>query len=315
MTIVVLKPGFFSTIQDAGRIGQQQYGVIVSGAMDQLSYEIANTLLNQSGTAAIEMTLVGPTLRFEVDTVIACTGADFSPLLNDAPCPMWQPVTVKAGSVLKCQAAKQGARGYIAFKHGIQVPEVLGSRSTYLRAQIGGFKGRALQKGDQLPIKLHSEVPRKYSANYKSLLSFSNSVTIRIAVGTEWYSFTENSKQTLTSIPYTVTKDADRMGYRLESHSALERVVKEDLISEAVTFGTIQVPPNGQPIILMADRQTTGGYPKIAQVIKADLPKLAQLQPMSTIHFEIVSLEEAQKIYLQQQQQLAFMKTALSRKE
>ncbi|WP_332649943.1 biotin-dependent carboxyltransferase family protein [Lysinibacillus sp. 54212] len=310
MTITVMKPGFFSTVQDEGRFSQQQYGIIVSGAMDPLSYKISNILLQQEMEAAIEITLVGPTLRFDADAVIALTGADFSPLLNGEPCPMWRPVTVKAGSVLKLQAAKDGARGYIAVKQGIQVPPVLGSRSTYLRAGFGGFEGRALQKGDILPILPNSDMPSKYFARYKDFIKFSKDVTIRVTAGTEWGAFTAESHKLLTTIPFTLTKDADRMGYRLQSEGKLERTLKEDLISEAVTFGTIQVPPNGQPIILMVDRQTTGGYPKIAQVIRADLPKLAQLQPMSTIHFEIISIEEAQQIYIEQQQQLALLELA-----
>ena len=310
MTITVLKPGFFSTIQDEGRFYQQQYGIIVSGAMDPLSYKISNILLQQGMEATIEITLVGPTLRFDVDAVIALTGADFSPLLNGEPCPMWRPITVKAGSILKCQAAKIGARGYIAVKHGIPVPPVLGSRSTYLKAQFGGYQGRALQKNDVLPITPSTSTPRKYFANYRDFIKFSNEVTIRVTTGTEWHSFSFDSQQLLQTIPFTVTKDADRMGYRLQSEGKLTRELKEDLISEAVTFGTIQVPPNGQPIILMVDRQTTGGYPKIAQVIRADLPKLAQLQPMSTIRFNLISIEEAQQIYIDQQQQLALLELA-----
>lgn len=310
MTITIIKPGFFSTIQDEGRFSQQQYGIIVSGAMDPLSYKIGNILLQQGMEASIEITLVGPTLRFDVDAVIALTGADFSPLLNDEPCPMWRPVAVKAGSILKCQAAKNGARGYIGVKQGIQVPTVLGSHSTYLKAKFGGFEGRPLQKGDVLPISSSTNTPSKYFANYQEFITFSNDVTIRVTLGTEWEAFTSESQDLFTSIPFTLTKDADRMGYRLQNEQKLERIIKEDLISEAVTFGTIQVPPNGQPIILMVDRQTTGGYPKIAQVIRADLPKLAQLQPMSTIRFEIISIERAQQIYIDQQQQLAFLELA-----
>lgn len=310
MSITVIKPGFFSTIQDEGRFSQQQYGIIVSGAMDPLSYKIGNILLQQGIEASIEMTLVGPTVRFDVDAVIALTGADFSPLLNGEPCPMWRPVAVKAGSILKCQAAKIGARGYIAVKHGIQVPSVLGSRSTYLKAQFGGFKGRALQKDDVLSITSSTDTPRKYFANYQDFITFTNEVTVRVTTGTEWQSFTSESQQWFQTVPFTLTKDADRMGYRLQSAEKLEREIKEDLISEAVTFGTIQVPPNGQPIILMVDRQTTGGYPKIAQVIRADLPKLAQIQPMSTIRFEVISIEDAQQIYIDQQQQLAFLEFA-----
>ncbi|WP_107840688.1 biotin-dependent carboxyltransferase family protein [Metasolibacillus meyeri] len=311
MTITVIKPGLFSTIQDSGRYANQQYGVVVSGAMDMLSYRIGQLLLQQENKASIEITMLGPTLRFDVDTVIVITGANFSPLLNEMPCPMWRPIVIKAGSILKCAAATVGARGYIAVKHGIQVPAVLGSRSTYLRAKIGGFHGRALQKGDVLPIAPSSITHCNYFVKPEDFISFSNAVTIRVTTGTEWEVFTKKSQQSFLSTAFQLSKDADRMGYRLQSDSHLTHTLQKDLISEAVTFGTIQIPPSGQPIILMADRQTTGGYPKIAQVIQADLPKLAQLQSMTTIRFIIVSLEEAQEIYMKQQQQLALLKNFL----
>ncbi|WP_042474792.1 5-oxoprolinase subunit C family protein [Bacillus ndiopicus] len=311
MTITVIKPGLFSTVQDNGRYASQQYGIIVSGAMDMLSYRIGQLLLQQENGAAIEITVVGPTLRFDVDTVIAITGANFSPILNGQPCPMWRPVPIKAGSILKCATAQVGARGYIAVKHGIQVPLVLESRSTYLRAKLGGFNGRALQKGDVLPITSSNIVKSNYFIHSEDFISFSNDVMIRVTVGTEWASFTEESKQLFLLTPFQLSKDADRMGYRLQSDICLTHSLQKDLISEAVTFGTIQVPPSGQPIILMADRQTTGGYPKIAQVIQADLPKLAQLQPMATIRFTVISLEQAQEIYIKQQQQLALLKFTL----
>ena len=312
MTISVLKPGLFSTIQDNGRYASQQYGVIVGGAMDRLSYLIGQLLLQQENEAAIEITIVGPTLRFDVDTVIAITGAYFSPLLNGQPCPMWRPIAIKAGSILQCTAATNGARGYIAVKHGIQVPVVLGSRSTYLRAKLGGFNGRALQRGDILPIIASKVTTSNYFIRHEDFISFSKDVTIRVTSGTEWAGFTEESKQVFLSTSFQLSKDADRMGYRLQNPIGLTHSLQKDLISEAVTFGTIQVPPSGQPIILMADCQTTGGYPKIAQVIRADLPKLAQLQPMATIRFTVVSLEQAQQIYIKQQQQLALINYALA---
>lgn len=311
MTITVIKPGLFSTLQDGGRYASQQYGVIVSGAMDRLSYHIGQLLLQQENKAAIEITMIGPTLRFDVDTVIAITGANFLPLLNDKPCPMWRPVTVKAGSVLQCANATIGARGYIAVKHGLQVPVILGSRSTYLRAKIGGFHGRALQKGDVLPIKASDARRTNYFVKPEHFIEFSNDVTIRVTEGTEWQAFTKESQEFFLSTAFQLSTDADRMGYRLQSDMCLTRSLQRDLISEAVTFGTIQVPPSGQPIVLMADCQTTGGYPKIAQVIQADLPKLAQLQPLAKIRFTTVSIEEAQYIYIRQQHQLALLKNFL----
>jgi len=318
MTITILKPGLLTTVQDLGRFGSQQYGVIVSGAMDSLSYRIGNMLLGQTHEAALEITLLGPTISFQSNTVIALTGANFNPLLDGVPCPMWRPVPVNAGSILKMQSSQIGARGYICIKGGIQVEPVLGSRSTYLRAQLGGFQGRALMRGDVLSISsinndtFHEQWPTTSSVDYTQFLIFSNEITVRIIPGTEYDEFTEDSKQTLVSTPFTITKEADRMGYRLHNdHCELVKNRSFDLLSEAVTFGTVQVPPNGQPIILMADRQTTGGYPKIAQVISADLPKLAQLQPFSHIRFEMVSLAEAQQLFIEQEKKLKLLKTSI----
>lgn len=318
MTITIIKPGLLTTVQDLGRFGSQQYGVIVSGAMDSLSYRIGNMLLGQTNEAALETTLLGPTISFHTNTVIALTGANFNALLDGVPCPMWRPVTVNAGSILKMQSAQLGARGYLCIKGGIQVEPILGSRSTYLRAKLGGFHGRALMRGDVLSIdSSNADTFRKKwtttsAVDYTQFLTFSNDMTIRIVPGTEYDEFTEDSKQALISMPFTITKEADRMGYRLHNdHCQLEKKRTFDLLSEAVTFGTIQVPPNGQPIVLMADRQTTGGYPKIAQVISADLPKLAQLQPYARIHFEMVSLAEAQQLVIAQEKKLQLLKTLL----
>lgn len=304
MTVTVLKPGLFSTIQDAGRFGYRQYGVIVSGATDQLSYSIGQALLQQQNTAAIEVTMIGPTLQFQVDTVIAITGANCSPLIDGKPCAMWRPVVIKQGSILSCQVISNGMRSYIAFKGGIQVPVVLHSRSTYIRAKIGGYNGRALQKGDILPIHPgHLQRTNYFVQPY----NFSQSIKVRVTKSTEWAFFTKNSLQHFLQASFTLTREMDRMGYRLQSACPLATTKPLSLLSDAVTFGTIQVPPNGQPIILMADHQTTGGYAKIAQVICADLPLLAQLQPNALIHFEVVTIAEAQQIYIKKQRELSLL--------
>lgn len=307
MTITIVKPGLLSTIQDLGRMGFQQYGVIVGGAMDRTSYRIGEILLQQKPSAAIEFTLIGPTVQFNCDTIFCLTGANFHPQLNDKPCPMWKPIFAQKGSILKLSSCQNGARGYLHIKGGIQVNKILNSYSTYMRANIGGFKGRSLQKGDELPI-LQSTLNQKgkWSVQPKQWLTTSQDVVVRIVKGTEYDKFTEESKKLLVNSVFTISKDADRMGYRLEG----ERLTTEeqfDLLSEAVTFGTIQVPSNGQPIILMADRQTIGGYPKIAQVIAVDLPKLAQLQPYAKIRFQLVSLKEAQELIIQQEKRFKLL--------
>jgi len=308
MTIHVLHPGVLATIQDKGRYGYQQFGVIVSGAMDPYSLRIANRLVgNSENEGALEVTMFGTSLQFERDTVVAITGADLTALLDSEPAPAWRPLLIRKGSILKFKAARRGSRAYVAVAGGFDVPAVMGSKSTYLKAGIGGFQGRTLKKGDFLRIgtelsernqEVYDQLSEiggvaKWSVRYDGLLRFGQTARIRVVQGTEFDRFDAASKQALFNGSYTLTTDADRMGYRFTGPPlSLEK--QFELLSEGVTYGTVQIPSNGQPIILMADRQTTGGYPKIAQVITADLPTLAQLQPNSTIQFEEVTHEEAE---------------------
>lgn len=313
MTLTILKPGLMTTVQDLGRIGFRQYGVIVGGAMDAVSYRIGEMLLQQQPQAALEFTLAGPTVRFNCNAVFCLTGANFEPILNDRPCTMWKPVFAEKGSILKLSSCREGARGYLHIKGGIQVEKILNSCSTYIRAGIGGFKGRPLKKGDELPVR--ESVPSqkgKWGILPTNGPSFHQDVVIRVVKGTEFDRFTEESKKAFFQNAYKVSKDADRMGYRLIGEAPLVTIESFNLLSEAVTFGTIQVPPNGQPIILMADCQTTGGYPKIAQVVSVDLPKLAQLQPFSKIRFQLISLEEAQRLKIRQEKALKLLESLIS---
>jgi antagonist of KipI len=329
MTVTVLHAGLLTTIQDLGRYGAQKYGVIVSGAMDSYSLRIANILVgNDEGEGAIEVTLFGTSLQFEKDQLIAITGADLAANLDGEKAPMWRPVLVRKGSILTFKSGKKGARAYIAFAGGIAIPQAMGSKSTYLRAGIGGFQGRALQKGDTFDCGEMNAIGRSFfhqlkamdehftwSVNYKALINFQQTQTIRVLEGTEFNRFDEKSKQLLFEKPYIVTTQADRMGYRLEGTAPLSLTNQFELLSEGVTYGTIQVPSNGQPIILMVDRQTTGGYPKIAQVISADLPSLAQLQPMATIQFKKVSLQEAQTVFMKNERLIEDIKRGIQLKE
>lgn len=322
MSVQVLHSGLLTTIQDIGRFGLQKYGVIVSGAMDSYSLRLANLLVgNRENEAVLEITLYGTTLQFDEDTLIAITGGDFMTTIDGIIAPIWRPVLIKKKSILKFNSAIKGSRAYVAFAGGINIPEIMGSKSTYLRAKIGGFEGRALQKGDRLPIgelnKLNKELVKhletntvNWSINFNEFISFKQDKVIRVLKGTEFDRFDKESQKTFLEQPYSITIQSDRMGYRLEG-PPISLSENFELLSEGVTFGTIQIPSSGQPIILMADRQTTGGYPKIGQVITGDLPSLAQLQPMSTIRFKEITLEEAENILLEKEKIINKIKSAI----
>ncbi|ALI98705.1 5-oxoprolinase subunit C family protein [Rufibacter tibetensis] len=327
MNISVEKPGMLTTVQDLGRNGFQKQGMVVSGAMDAFALRLANLLVgNTEGEAALEITLVGPNLRFQEDCLIAMTGANLSPKLNGNPVPINRPIFVKKGVVLEFGAPVKGARAYLAVAGGFDVPRVMGSASTYLRAGIGGWQGRALQKGDELPVKgmsleqLHfwqqkslgeeSFLASKWGISSNLLTAYAENPTVRVMPGPEYNLFSENAHETFWQDEFKVSTASDRMGYRLEGPTLpLQEPV--EFLSSAVTFGTVQVPSNGNPIILMADRQTTGGYPRIGQVASVDLPMLAQVKPGGTLRFQQVSLAEAQALYYQQEQALEHLKRAI----
>ena len=306
--IIVQKPGFFSTIQDMGRTGFQQYGVIVSGVMDEVAYRMGNALLKQYNTASIEMTVVGGTYQFTKPTAIVLTGGRITATLRGKPISMNRVIHVEANDVLVCGPITCGVRCYLAVSGGIQVPIVMNSRSTYVKAGIGGYHGRALRKGDELPYEAGYMASGKH---HLQLAAFYTSAPIRILYGTEWTTFSHDVQQAFLHNMFTVSLEADRMGYRMIPQRPIQIAEPFQLISEAVTFGTIQMPPNGEPIILMADRQTTGGYPKIAQVIAADLHRLAQLGPNEKVVFEVVSIAEAEAAYIKLQRQLKVLEIVL----
>jgi antagonist of KipI len=325
MSIKVIRPGLLTTVQDLGRNGFQRHGVVVSGAMDPFSLRIANLLVgNDEAEGALEITIIGPKLQFEEDSLIAICGGNLSPEIDGKSLPEWRPVLIKKGCVLSFGAAKSGCRAYLAVAGGLDIPVVMGSRSTYLRAGFGGFHGRALKKGDMLQTRTPSDLSAhflykklrsnpfaksKWSVGSKLRPVTRNSV-IRVTKGGQFDWFTESTKEQFFSSEFQVTSQSDRMGYRL-SGSPLELTKPQELISEAVTAGTVQVPSEGNPIVLMADRQTTGGYPKIAQVITVDLPVLGQVKPGEKIRFKEVSLEEAQKLLRLQEQKIQLVKQAI----
>ncbi|NOU64353.1 5-oxoprolinase/urea amidolyase family protein [Paenibacillus sp. LMG 31461] len=311
MSFEVIKPGLLSTIQDEGRYGFRKHGVIVSGPMDRFAHRAANLLVgNGPEVATLEMTLQGPILVAQRDMLVAICGADMGAEVDGMAAPLWQPFIIYSGNELHLHYAAQGCRAYLAVYGGFKADYVLGSRSTYQRAAIGGYEGRALRAGDVLEAEkdgLASEVVNEVERRGKFVSStilpyYRDNPTIRIVKGKEASSFTPNSWSRLLSQSFLVTSQSDRMGYRLSSEPKLELEagLSYEMISEAVVAGTIQVPASGQPILLMADCQTTGGYPRIGHVITADLPLVAQVKPGGQLRFQEVTHLEAQEQLLLQ---------------
>ncbi|MCZ8514750.1 biotin-dependent carboxyltransferase family protein [Paenibacillus filicis] len=320
MSLHIINPGLLSTIQDLGRFGYQHQGVIVCGAMDSFALRAANVLVgNGQDEAALEITLLGPSIRFEGETLIAICGGDLSPIIDGQPVPLWRPVLVKTGKVLEFGTCIQGARAYLAIAGGIDVPLVMESRSTYLRAGLGGLEGRAMKAGDVLRSRSVSEISKNYIKKSLGALkskpfaaapwcigspahpAYAREAVIRVIRGRDFAHFTEVSRNAFVCQPFRVTPQSDRMGYRMEG-PVLELESPLEPISEGVSFGTVQVPSEGNPIILMADRQTIGGYPSIAQVVTVDLPVLAQVKPGEYVRFTEISLEKAEKLYIDMEQ-------------
>ncbi len=289
----VVQPGLLTTVQDLGRYGYQQYGVPVSGAMDSFALRVANLLLgNNEGDACLEITLLGLRLRVLKDTAIAITGADLSPMLNNNSLPMWQTVMVSRGDNISFPKPKSGCRSYLAVAGGIDVPKVMGSNSTYVKSHLGGIEGRPLRTGDHLksgkarPGILGVKLPSQYVPEYR------NQSELRVILGPQDDHFTEKGIHTFLHSEYTISTEADRVGYRLHG-PCIEHKAEADIISDGIPPGAVQVPGNGLPIVLLADRQTTGGYPKIATVITVDIPKLAQAKPGDKVRFLQITEETA----------------------
>lgn len=292
----VEKAGLFTTIQDDGRRGYQSLGIPVSGVMDTFSHRVANILVgNHLNAAVLEITLVGPHLYVENDVIIAICGANLSPKINGFDAPMWTSLALKRGDLLTFGKNVSGARAYLSVAGEFALPYVFGSQSTETKTKIGGYFGRSLQKGDTLYQKrTHSHrFLKRRTLKPGDIPTYSKEMTARMILGPHLDFFTKDSIQTLLTEPYTVSLQSDRMGYRLEGPNIRQKK-KENLSSEATTFGSIQVPASGEPMILMADRQTTGGYPMIGTVISVDLPQLAQAMPGTKILFKQMTVEEAQ---------------------
>lgn len=309
----VVKAGFCTTIQDIGRIGYQQYGVPVSGVMDEFAFRVANFLVEaDENNAVLEIPYLGPTLEFDFDITIAITGANLSPKINGQDIAMWKSINIRKGDVLTFSTIRSGARAYLAFSAEIDVPFVNGSKSTLLKSRLGGFEGRQLKIGDILNFKNPKLVAKRKILASKYIPEYLKNEEIRVVLGPQDDYFTEKGINTFLNSEYEVTKEADRMGMRLEGE-AIEHKNKADIISDAAVFGSIQVPGNGKPIILLADRQTTGGYTKIATVIKAELPKLAQMTTGNKIKFRKLTVEEAEQEYINFYKKLEEIKNSIEK--
>lgn len=303
MGFVVKKPGVCTTVQDMGRIGYQGSGFSPSGVMDRRAAGLANILVeNPTDTCLLEFALMGPTLRFTTSTIIAITGGEFAPMLGGKPVSMNKAFIVHRGSVLSFGKSRCGTYGYIAFAGGgVSVPEVMGSYSTNLKCGIGGWKGRALVPGDYLPFVtktmdfmpnlgshvMDSEVLDTYYGFDEPF------VIVRVVPGPQDDLFTPQGMGTFLSEEFELTPQYDRMGYRLDG-PVIETKHGSDIISDGIPFGAVQIPSHGHPIIMMADRQTTGGYAKIATIATVDIPKMVQRKPGDKVRFSTMSVQEAQ---------------------
>ncbi len=293
----ILQPGMLTTVQDLGRFGYQRLGVPAAGAMDQFAIKMGNRLLlNDDKVAALEATFMGPSIKVISNVVIAITGGNLGPTLNGKDLPMWQSISLKEGDTISFEGPRGGIRTYICVAGGIDVPQIMGSRSTYLRSNIGGHLGRQLQQGDILSSNdPNKEVVKGRKISPDIVPSYGGNIILRVVLGPQDGEFTEDGINTFLNSEYAVTPQMDRMGIRLEGPEIKHRE-KADIISDGIMFGSIQIPGNGNPIIMMADRQTTGGYTKIATIISIDIPKIAQAQPGDKIQFDKITIKDAQNL-------------------
>ena len=298
----VLKPGLQTTVQDLGRYGFREFGVSPSGAMDPYSLQIGNLLVgNNLGEAGLEASLNGPVLIALHDVSIAICGGNLTPKITGQEVPLWKSIVIKKGQILSFGELKEGARTYISISGGIDVPFVLNSKSTNLTGEFGGFEGRALKEGDTLfgnPFTrrnrfLHTQLIPKYT----------NQLTVRVIVGPHTDKFTTAGLETFLNEEYSISSRSNRMGYQLTGPK-IEHSSTADIISDAIPLGGIQVPASGQPIILMAEHQTTGGYSRIGTVASADIPLLAQAQPGTKVRFKEISLQTAQDLLIDSRKRL-----------
>jgi antagonist of KipI len=319
MNLIVKRAGFLTSVQDVGRIGFRQFGVSTSGALDGFALRVANLLVgNDEGAAGLEITIGGLQLRFEDERIVALCGGEFDVQIGSRALLAGHVAHLQAGDELKFGRAQIGCRCWLAISGGIDVPVVLGSRSTDLRANFGGLEGRRLRDGDQLSLGEFRQSETAAAAGISSWTAphdwaspASRHPSLRFIRGVDWNRFNDVTIQLFTNQQFTVSPDSDRMGVRFDG-SELKREDETDLISEAVAPGTIQVPPSGKPILLLGDCQTIGGYPKIAHVITVDLGIAAQLRAGDGVRFFEVSLQDAHRLLMERQRDLERFRIGLS---
>ncbi|WP_339239259.1 biotin-dependent carboxyltransferase family protein [Paenibacillus sp. FSL R5-0517] len=336
MSVEVIRPGLLSTIQDEGRTGYRRYGIHPGGVMDTFAARAANMLVgNPRNAALLEMTMTGPELRFQESQLVSLCGGDLTATVDHLPVPLWRPVLVRAGSVMKFGPCRHGLRCYLALAGGIAAPEVMGSRSTDLKTGIGGLAGRPLRVADLLSTgepsgeaqvwmkRMEQQVEESergrrilapaWFLSERERPDYYGRAVIRVMESKDSSLFSEASLGHFYAEKYVISPQSDRMGYRLQG-SRLELNQPLDRLSEAVTYGTVQVPPDGQPIILMADHQTIGGYPVIAQVAQVDMPILAQARPGTRISFAQITHDQARQLYMEQEINMQLMDKLIRRR-
>jgi len=292
--IRVIEPGAMTTVQDLGRPGHLRYGVPPSGPIDHVAFVVANRLVgNPDGAAGLECTVLGP--RFEVGgpCAIAVTGAAMPLTVNGSEAPAWTTLILKPGDVVKLGAARRGVRAYVAFAGGVDVPSVLDSRSTYVRGRLGGLDGRALRKDDRLALFAASRPPVR-RARARVIPALDDEPEIRVVMGPQADRFTDDGLRTFLGSAYEMLPQSDRMGARLRG-PRIAHARGHDILSDGIALGSIQVPGDGQPIALLVDRQSTGGYTKVATVCSFDIGRLGQVKPGHRLRFRALELSEAQR--------------------
>ncbi len=308
----VLQPGILTTVQDTGRFGYQRLGYTQSGAMDDFALRIGNRLVgNPENEAGLELTFFGEEFLFLCDAVIAVTGADFCPEINGSTIPMWQSILVKKDSVISFRNRKYGARAYICVRGGVDVPRILNSKSTDLKSAFGGYMGRKLQAGDILSIP-RIDLPADYiDKRFPEELVYTNyrwhdqPLTIRVTLGPDKDNFTEKGYKTLLESEYEISEKLDRQGYQLVGPRIEHSTKGPNIITNFTSLGAVQVPGAGTPIILMKDRQTSGGYAKIANIISPDISKLAQRGMGDKISFESVDISQTRDLFIDQEKTIS----------